>query len=103
MHEHVENRPKKFKPTDEDEMPTLTQKYWDDPNAQNGIIVTCLEKSRGYDGYATRERGYLMDRQIRKIEKETAKTGKDLKKLEKMDKKRDKVCDYGAKMMKMKK
>lgn len=44
-----------------------------------------------------------MDKQIRKIEKETKKTGKDLKKLEKADKKRDKVCDYGEKMMKKKK
>ena len=44
-----------------------------------------------------------MDKQIRKIERETKKTGKDLKKLEKMDKKRDKVCEYGAKMIKMKK
>lgn len=43
-----------------------------------------------------------MDKQIRKIEKETKHVGKDLKKLEKMDKKRDKVCDYGAKMIKMK-
>ena len=31
------------------------------------------------------------------------KEGKGLKKLEKMDKKRDKVCDYGKKMMKKKK
>lgn len=43
-----------------------------------------------------------MDKQIRKIEKENKKEGKDLKKLESMDKKRDKVCDYGAKMMKKK-
>jgi hypothetical protein len=44
-----------------------------------------------------------MDKQIRKIEKETKHVGRDLKKLEKADKKRDKICDYGAKVMKMKK
>lgn len=44
-----------------------------------------------------------MDKQIRKIEREAKHVGKDLKKLEKSDKKRDRVCDYGAKMIKMKK
>lgn len=44
-----------------------------------------------------------MDAQIRKIEKDNKKQGKSLKKLEKLDKKRDKTCEYGAKMMKMKK
>lgn len=44
-----------------------------------------------------------MDKQIRKIEKETKKVGKDLKTLEKMDKKRDPACDLGKKMMKKKK
>jgi hypothetical protein len=44
-----------------------------------------------------------MDRQIRKIKKENVKEGKDLDKLENADKKRDKVCDYGEKMMKQKK
>jgi hypothetical protein len=44
-----------------------------------------------------------MDKQIRKIEKETKRVGKDLKSLEKADKKRDKVCDYGAKMLRKKK
>jgi len=44
-----------------------------------------------------------MDKQIRKIKKETKKVGKDLSHLEKEDKKRDKVCDYGAKMIKKKK
>lgn len=44
-----------------------------------------------------------MDKAIRKIEKESKKVGKDLKSLEKADKKRDKVCDYGKKMMKRKK
>lgn len=47
-----------------------------------------------------------MDKLIRKIEKEVPKKGKahkDLKHLEKEDKKRDKVCDYGKKMMKKKK
>jgi len=43
-----------------------------------------------------------MDKQIRKIEKETKRVGKDLKHLEKADKKRDKFCDYGKKMMKRK-
>jgi len=44
-----------------------------------------------------------MDKQIRKIEKESKKVGKDLKNLEKADEKRDKVCDYGKEMMKKKK
>ncbi len=44
-----------------------------------------------------------MDKKIKKIEKESKKVGKDLKGLEKADKARDKVCDYGAKMMKKKK
>ena len=43
-----------------------------------------------------------MDREIKKIEKETKKVGKDLKGLAKEDHKRDKVCEYGAKMMKKK-
>jgi hypothetical protein len=43
-----------------------------------------------------------MDRQIRKIEKEVKGTEKGLKSLEKADKKRDKVCDYGKKMLKEK-
>jgi hypothetical protein len=44
-----------------------------------------------------------MDKAIRKIEKTNAKEAKELKGLEKADKKRDKVCDYGEKMMKDKK
>lgn len=46
-----------------------------------------------------------MDRQIRKIEMEVPKASKahkDLKHLEKMDKKRDKLCEMGAKEMKKK-
>jgi len=39
-----------------------------------------------------------MDKQIRKIEKETKKAGKELKTLEKMDKKRDKLVDLGKKV-----
>lgn len=44
-----------------------------------------------------------MDKLIRKIEKDEKKVGAGLKKLETADKKRDKVCDYGAAMMKKKK
>jgi len=44
-----------------------------------------------------------MDRQIRKIEKDTKKVSKELKTLERMDKKRDPACDLGKKMMKSKK
>lgn len=44
-----------------------------------------------------------MDKKIRKIERETKHVQKDLKGLEKADKKRDKTCEYGAKMMKKKK
>lgn len=40
-----------------------------------------------------------MDKQIRKIEKETKKVGKDLKHLEVEDKKRDKVVTAGKKAM----
>lgn len=47
-----------------------------------------------------------MDQKIKKIEKDVDKSEKkvkgELKDLEKEDKKRDKVCDYGKKMMKKK-
>ena len=43
-----------------------------------------------------------MDKKIHKIQKETKKVEKDLKGLVKEDKKRDKVCDYGKKMLKKK-
>lgn len=43
-----------------------------------------------------------MDKQIRKIEKETKKVEKDLSHLEKADKKRDKFVDAGKKAMKKK-
>jgi hypothetical protein len=44
-----------------------------------------------------------MDKAIRKIEKGVKKSEHELKDLEKADKKRDKICDYGEKMMKKKK
>lgn len=44
-----------------------------------------------------------MDKEIRKLEKDTKKVGKGLKRLEKEDKKRDRVCTLGQKMMKGKK
>lgn len=44
-----------------------------------------------------------MDKKIHKIQKDTKKLEKEEKSLLKADKKRDKVCDYGAKMMKKKK
>ena len=44
-----------------------------------------------------------MDKQIRKIEKDTKKVSKELKSLEKLDKKRDPACDLGKKMMKSRK
>lgn len=44
-----------------------------------------------------------MDKKIRSIEKKTKGVEKSLKHLETADKKRDKVCDYGKKMMKKKK
>ena len=47
--------------------------------------------------------GDLMDKQIRKLEKEEKKVGKGLKSLEKADKKRDKVCKAGEMAMKKKK
>jgi hypothetical protein len=43
-----------------------------------------------------------MDKQIRKVERDTKKVGKELKSLEKADKKRDPACDYGKKHMKKK-
>ena len=43
-----------------------------------------------------------MDKKIKKIESMNKKEGKQLKGLLKEDKKRDKVCDYGSKMMKKK-
>ncbi len=45
----------------------------------------------------------LMDKKIKKIQKESKKVDKDLRGLAKADKKRDKTCEYGSKMMKMKK
>ncbi len=44
-----------------------------------------------------------MDKKIKAIEKKTKSLQKDEKNLLKEDKKRDKVCDYGAKMMKKRK
>lgn len=44
-----------------------------------------------------------MDKKIKKIEKKNKDEGNALKELEIADKKRDKVCDYGEKMMKKKK
>jgi hypothetical protein len=44
-----------------------------------------------------------MDKKIKKIEKGVSSQQKALKDLEKADKKRDKVCDYGKKMLKKKK
>ena len=44
-----------------------------------------------------------MDKKIKKIQVENRKEGKELKSLLKADKKRDKVCDYGEKMMHKKK
>lgn len=41
-----------------------------------------------------------MDREIRKIERDTKKVGKELKSLEKADKKRDKIVAVGKKAMK---
>ena len=43
-----------------------------------------------------------MDKKIKKIIKNTKKVEKEEKSLLKEDKKRDKVCDYGEKMMKKK-
>lgn len=44
-----------------------------------------------------------MDREIRKAKKTAKSEVKQLDKLEVADKKRDKVCEYGVKMMKKKK
>jgi hypothetical protein len=44
-----------------------------------------------------------MDKKIKAIQKDTKKLEKKESALLKADHKRDKVCDYGAKMMKMKK
>jgi len=44
-----------------------------------------------------------MDKKIKKLQKETKKLEKGEKDLLKADHKRDKVCDYGEKMMKKKK
>ena len=41
-----------------------------------------------------------MDKEIRDIQRLNKKEGKKLKSLEKADKSRDKICDYGAKMLK---
>lgn len=43
-----------------------------------------------------------MDKKIKKIQKDTKKLEHEEKNLLKADKKRDKVCDYGEKMLKKK-
>lgn len=43
-----------------------------------------------------------MDKKIHKLQRETKKLEKEEKSLLKADKKRDKVCTYGAKMLKKK-
>lgn len=43
-----------------------------------------------------------MDAKIKKMQKHTKKLMKEEKSLLKADKKRDKVCDYGKKMLKKK-
>lgn len=47
--------------------------------------------------------GFEMDKQIKKIQKDTKKLAKEESALLKADKKRDEVCDYGEKMLKGKK
>jgi hypothetical protein len=44
-----------------------------------------------------------MDKKIKRLQSETKKLAKDEAALLKADRKRDKTCDYGAKMMKKKK
>jgi hypothetical protein len=44
-----------------------------------------------------------MDKKIKKLQKDTKKLEKQEASLLKEDKKRDKVCEYGEKMMKKKK
>lgn len=44
-----------------------------------------------------------MDKKIKKLTSDTKKIVKEEKSLLKADKKRDKVCDYGKKMLKKKK
>lgn len=44
-----------------------------------------------------------MDKQIRKIERDTKNVGGELKKLEQLDKKRDPACDLGKSIMKKEK
>lgn len=44
-----------------------------------------------------------MDKKIKKLQKDTKKLAKEETSLLKADKKRDKVCDYGKKMMEKKK
>lgn len=46
---------------------------------------------------------FEMDKQIKKLQKDTKKIAKQEGELLKADKKRDKVCDMGEKMMKKKK
>lgn len=44
--------------------------------------------------------GYIVDKKIKNLQKKTKSLQKDEKSLLMADKKRDKVCDYGEKMMK---
>lgn len=44
-----------------------------------------------------------MDKKIKKLQKDTQKLAKEESSLLKADKKRDKICEYGEKMMKKRK
>lgn len=51
-----ENPAEKFRPTHEDEMPKLTERYWANPNSQEALIVTKAESS-GKCVYSKRKEG----------------------------------------------
>lgn len=70
-------------------------------NLLSSVVMTLATQALSSISLQTKDTP--MDKQIRKIEKGVKKSEKELKGLEKADKKRDKVCDYGEKMMEKKK
>lgn len=73
----------------------------DNPNLKYSLTLECTHWCQIPDLPKIDED--QMDKKIKKIEAKEKSALKDTKELLKMDKKRDKVCEMGAKMMKKKK
>jgi hypothetical protein len=67
-----------------------------------GCFDEVVSHLNSLDDTLTEIKEILMDKKIKKIQHDTKKLEKEESSLLKADKKRDKVCDYGEKMMKKK-